>query len=229
MNPKVSYPKSLIKYAGGIRIKECGSFAAYIRAKPHCIYKTFKTNEEAEAFLKEFCIENSLVKNITYKYDNYWKVSLGKKRFMKFDEVDLPLVEKHLIHVCSGYAATYVNHKTTFFHNLILNHHDFSKYTVDHINRNPFDNRRSNLRLATPTMQAINTRIHAHNTTGIKGVSFSNGKYPMYIAEWFIDGKKHAKKFSTKKYGKQGAKDLAEMHRLWMEITIPVYRKCLVG
>lgn len=52
--------------------------------------------------------------------------------------------------------------------------------TVDHINRNPLDNRKENLRICT---QFINNQNQSHNKSGKVGVCFLNreNKYMAYI------------------------------------------------
>lgn len=45
--------------------------------------------------------------------------------------------------------------------------------TVDHVNGNILDNRKANLRPATPKENAANTGVGSNNTSGFKGVSFN--------------------------------------------------------
>lgn len=44
------------------------------------------------------------------------------------------------------------------------------KEQVDHINRDTLDNRRSNLRICTPSQNAMNRKAKSGNTIGFKGV-----------------------------------------------------------
>lgn len=47
---------------------------------------------------------------------------------------------------------------------------EFPKGLVDHVNRDPSDNRIANLRLATRSENAMNAGMWSHNTSGYKGV-----------------------------------------------------------
>jgi hypothetical protein len=52
---------------------------------------------------------------------------------------------------------------------------------VDHINGNPSDNRRCNLRLASNPKNRLNTRVRQDNKVGYKGVCFYRNRYWAYI------------------------------------------------
>jgi hypothetical protein len=59
--------------------------------------------------------------------------------------------------------------KDILMHRLIMG--DPDGLQVDHINGDTLDNRRANLRLATPRQNMANQKVKINNTTGFKGVS----------------------------------------------------------
>lgn len=63
--------------------------------------------------------------------------------------------------------------QTIYLHRLILEKHGhcLDGMHVDHINRNPLDCRKSNLRVALCRENARNTSLRKDNTSGFKGVS----------------------------------------------------------
>lgn len=71
-----------------------------------------------------------------------------------------------------GYIGTSVNKKTTLLHRLLLDLPNARRPEVDHINRNPLDNRLSNLRLCTSSENKLNTGLSNRNTSGFKGVTY---------------------------------------------------------
>ena len=75
--------------------------------------------------------------------------------------------------------------KTTYLHNYIMSAPKGK--VVDHINHNPLDNRKSNLRLVNKSKNAKNRKgRNKNNTTGYRNVSYVGGKY---IVQLQINGK----------------------------------------
>lgn len=90
------------------------------------------------------------------------------------DEEDVPKIFPYKWH-CDKYCKSA---EAGFMHRLIMGCavHDNGELVVDHINRNPFDNRKENLRLATKQQNGFNSKIRDNNKSGVMGVSWSTDK-----------------------------------------------------
>jgi len=75
---------------------------------------------------------------------------------------------------------------------------------VDHINRDTYDNRWSNLRHCTHQQNSMN-RTRSDNTTGVKGVTVRDGAggKPRYVARVTLDGYRKHMQFSTLEEAKE--------------------------
>lgn len=73
----------------------------------------------------------------------------------------------------SGYLQTEINNKCYMVHRIIYEMH-FGKLEdyeqIDHIDRNPLNNKIENLRKCIQNQNQINSKIPKNNTTGYKGV-----------------------------------------------------------
>jgi hypothetical protein len=74
-------------------------------------------------------------------------------------------------------VAMRIEGKEILFHRLLLSPPDH--LVVDHRNRNPLDNRRTNLRICTHSQNSINKKTITTGTSKYRGVSFkqANGKW----------------------------------------------------
>lgn len=100
------------------------------------------------------------------KYSN-WQVLI--------DSEDLELVSRYKWWGCQkkcGSKTVYaqVNRKTILLHRLIMG--ATPGQIVDHINRNPLDNRKENLRICTARQNSQNMSIKNANTSGFPGVDW---------------------------------------------------------
>lgn len=103
------------------------------------------------------------------------------------DLEDLDKIMEHKWYLTTG------NYPTTSSNNLHVSLHLFLKgekgKIVDHIDRNPLNNRKSNLRVVDKKINALNIEVRKNNTSGVTGVSFNKlqNKWRAYIN---IDGKR---------------------------------------
>lgn len=111
--------------------------------------------------------------------DNYVEIIIESKVYgvirVKVDNDDLEKCSKLTWHYAknkdSKYIQTRIKGKMIKLHRYIMNMNN-SNLVVDHINRNPLDNRKSNLRICSYKENSFNKSIRVDNTSGIPGVSF---------------------------------------------------------
>ena len=80
------------------------------------------------------------------------------------------------------------NNRNVFLHDIIMQPDFENGEVVDHIYGKRFDNRTSELRIASSTQNNQNKRIRSDNTSGVIGVYWSNNRSKWY-AQITIDGK----------------------------------------
>jgi hypothetical protein len=113
-----------------------------------------------------------------------------------------------------GHRQIMVDKKLYMAHRLawLYVYGDFPNTLIDHINRNPDDNRISNLRLATSSQNQENTKTRTDNLCGYKGISF-NKKENKWRARISKHGKtNHLGRFSSIDLAIQARKDAEDKY-----------------
>ena len=77
----------------------------------------------------------------------------------------------------AGYVANCKSGK--YIHRFIMNASEGIE--VDHINRNPLDNRKCNLRFATSSQQSFNQKVRRDNTSGHRGIYWDTERSKWHV------------------------------------------------
>ena len=132
-------------------------------------------DEIKREFVEKYVIQRDANAN-AYRFDGdvcYCKIKNGLE--FKFDAEDYELVKKYIWSKGSPYIK---NQKTgTYFHKLVLGN---PTCVVDHIDGNPYNNMKENLRMCRQCENARNVSVkRKNNTTGYQGVGLvpSTGHY----------------------------------------------------
>jgi len=146
----------------------------------------------------EYIIEGNITKIKVYYKDLLLWAIIDTEDLQKIIDLRYKLVARYRNYTRSHYVQcnTYFNgkHEVILLHQIILNH--YGKLHTDHINNNPLDNRKENLRIVESNKNMKNRKgRNSNNTTGFRNVCFYNGKY---IVQLQVDGKnKVLGKFDT--------------------------------
>lgn len=163
------------------------------------------------------------------KYFDYYRIyndiaiffiytkAYGVKKII-FDKGDINIVNKSKISISKdNHAKTfYASNKESKIHRLVMGLSKGDNLIIDHINRNGLDNRKSNLRIVSTSINNRNSNIRKTNIFNCRGITEDEKRIRCY---WYgLDKKKYSKSFSKKKYGREQAIELAIKYRKEMEL-----------
>jgi hypothetical protein len=204
---RVYFGKRHSRPSKGFRFTQYGTKnAALERAQTHLI----KMNQR-------YKMASNRWRWINNTFDTF-EMELTKGKTMLADSTDLDFAEKYLLHAdCDGdrwYVKASVNgDRKVRFHRLIMYPDDDQQ--IDHINGNPLDNRRNNLRICSQSVNMNNRKLSKNSTTLINGVTprHKNGILDRYVAHKYVKPTRQTKSFSINKYGEAEALTLATRWR----------------
>ena len=123
------------------------------------------------------------------------KINLNSKKYPQLssivDKSDFEFLNQWKWHLNQdGYAVRKVivlvegkvKYGNIFMHRVINKTPEGS--ITDHINRNRLDNRKSNLRVASYSVNRLNSKMHTNNTSGVKGISWDKSKNKWLARVW---------------------------------------------
>ena len=153
----------------------------------------------------EDCYELEIINTNGIKVSTY----IDKEDYEKVKEYKWGLsIHGNDIRVCGSSPEL----NRIYLHQFLINNIEKDK-VIDHIDRNPLNNCKNNLRVVTRSINSTNAKPRLENKSGIRGVYFRKERPGIskasWICEWSINGKRHTKSFSINKYGEEEAFRLA--------------------
>lgn len=180
--------------------KACYSITRYGKYAEQLAELSFKTGER--------------YKNIYIEHDSYYTIKILSNKYgehdVLFDKEDYENVSKYawsLLHTSSGiYIDTSIaddikGRYHVQLHRLVMCASPTD--IVDHRNRDRFDNRKSNLRITTSSINNRNQSVRKTSKTGFTGVTIEYNSYAVRIRDF--DGILHRKWFNINKLGQEEA------------------------
>jgi len=111
------------------------------------------------------------------------------------DAEDIPKVSKFRWHADNGYIKS---DKAGYLAHFLLGVKGTPKgKVVDHINKNPLDNRKANLRFVSRSVNNFNCKKYRSNNSGTVGVAYNKGT-GKWVAYFGASAKIRSKEFATK-------------------------------
>lgn len=146
------------------------------------------------------------------------QIPLTKGRFALVDDEDYEVLSAFKWHVNSnGYAlrSTRLNgvKRDIRMHRLLMGLAPDDDRLVDHIDGDPLNNQRANLRLATWSQNCRNRKMQSNNSSGFKGVRW-HSKDLRWVAQIVVAGRrKHLGNFRTRE----------EAHAAYCKAAVELY------
>ena len=147
---------------------------------------------------------------------DYIQISIDSLNIGKIDFKSYDLVKQYDWFIHQGYFYTRLKNpdRLVSMHALIFGPLSNNNYVIDHINRDRLDNRKQNLRETSRSINSTNAKIRSDKKQDLpRGIVYrpenkekrNDGKgqkrYESFEVQWSLNGKRHTKTFSVKKFG----------------------------
>jgi len=166
--------------------------------KTRASYNKKKFGDIYELLLEQSINEGRRLFNPYFECEDYFKIltSLNGKTYeILVDKDDFPKLKEmswrinHNGYAISGSGCYGTDRSCRYLHQEVMNFKSTSKMVIDHINNNPLDNRKSNLRIVST--RDNNTNLRNQENKGVNRTSCGKG----WRARWSINGKHYSKQF----------------------------------